>query len=190
MTERPLIFDPPVSEPTDPASPQVRETTVTWYSARQERRFKVGVRLRHTKGGWRVDQIVIPEPTTTLLRELSLAKIEAAANAQWAAYVQRLAERVTPDLMKTIRHKLQRPASRRFSDGFYDDVARAYRDAVAAGLNPRKTLAEDSGTPADTVARWISEARRRGKLGAAEPGRAGERVPGPKNRRSKGGTNA
>ena len=39
-------------------------------------------------------------------------------------------------------------------------------------MNPRKTLAADSDTPADTVARWIGQARQRGKLSPAEPGKA------------------
>jgi hypothetical protein len=70
------------------------------------------------------------------------------------------------------RFRLRRPQGRRLPDAFYADVARAYREAVVAGHNPRKALAQDSGTPADTVARWIGEARRRGYLPPGEPGKA------------------
>jgi hypothetical protein len=69
------------------------------------------------------------------------------------------------------RFRLRRPAGRNLGDGFYREVARAYTAAVAAGLNPRKALAEDAATPADTVARWTAEARRRGYLPPAKPGR-------------------
>jgi hypothetical protein len=67
---------------------------------------------------------------------------------------------------------LERPAKRRLDDDFYLEVARAYVGAVAWGLDPRKTLALDSLTPADTVARWIRESRKRGFLSAGEPGKA------------------
>jgi hypothetical protein len=69
------------------------------------------------------------------------------------------------------RFRLSRPAKRRLDDDFYADVAIAYMAAVEAGLNPRKTLAADSGTPADTVARWIGQARKRGHLPPGEPGK-------------------
>jgi hypothetical protein len=77
------------------------------------------------------------------------------------------------------RFRLERPAKRRLDDDFYISVARAYADAVFAGLNPRKTLALDSDTPADTVARWIREARRRRHLSPGEPGKAAGVVPLP-----------
>jgi hypothetical protein len=57
------------------------------------------------------------------------------------------------------RLKLKRPAGRRLDDDFYREVAFAYRDAVERGLNPGKTLAEDSGVPRGTVNRWIAKAR-------------------------------
>ena len=71
-----------------------------------------------------------------------------------------------------MRYRLQRPTTRRLGDDFYRLVAKAYTDALAWGLNPRKTLALDSETPADTVARWIRKAREKGFLTAAEPGKA------------------
>lgn len=70
------------------------------------------------------------------------------------------------------RYQLSRPATRRLSDDFYVSVAKAYTDAVAFGLNPRKTLAEDADTPADTVARWIMKARKKGYLSPGEAGKA------------------
>ena len=59
----------------------------------------------------------------------------------------------------------------RHRDDFYRQVALAYRRAVAGGRNPGKSLADDSGVPHGTVARWIAESRRRGHLPPAEKGK-------------------
>ncbi len=121
-------------------------------------------------------------------RELPLGRVENAAHAnavvrfELLEFIDERHEGVDPVdmyLMKqsvqrgmSPRYKLERPAGRRLDDAFYGLVARAYADAVAWGMNPRKTLAADSDTPADTVARWIGQARKRGKLSPAEPGKA------------------
>jgi hypothetical protein len=70
------------------------------------------------------------------------------------------------------RFELKKPPGRRLPDDFFAEVARAYKDALAAGENPRKQLALDSGVPADTVARWISKARAKGELPPARPEKA------------------
>ena len=57
------------------------------------------------------------------------------------------------------RLKLERPARNQFSAEFLRDVATAYRQAVAAGRPPLKTMAEDSGVPQGTIARWVAKAR-------------------------------
>lgn len=67
--------------------------------------------------------------------------------------------------------KLERPKRSELSDDFYRKVATAYRWAIAAGLPPGKTIADDSGIPPGTVARWIAEARDRGFLPPTEPGK-------------------
>ena len=123
-------------------------------------------------------------------RELPLGRVENAAHAnaivrfELLEFIDERHEGVDPVdmyLMKqsvqrgmSPRYKLERPAGRRLDDEFYGLVARAYADAVAWGMNPRKTLATDSGTPADTVARWIGQARKRGKLSTGRA-REGER---------------
>ena len=84
--------------------------------------------------------------------------------------------RVDPTEVARIRREIEpapriafrRPAGRRLTDTFYRDVADAYRRARAAGLDPRKTMAEDAGCSRATVARWIAESRRRGHLPPAE----------------------
>ncbi len=135
-----------------------------------------------------VAELRFVEPWLRRHRELPLSRVENAANADANTRFQIVKDSKKPaprDLdeyfalkAKTSgrrvepRYQLERPARRRLDDDFYAAVARAYADAVAEGLNPRKTLAADSGTPADTVARWIAEARRRGQLSAGEPGKA------------------
>jgi hypothetical protein len=136
----------------------------------------------------RAIELRISEPSLRRHREFPLSRVENAVNADanvraeigmkhaknapadldayFATKAQIRSERLEP------RHRLERPARRRLDDDFYAAVARAYAGAVAEGLNPRKTLADDSGTPADTVARWIAEARKRGHLSAGEPGKA------------------
>jgi hypothetical protein len=130
-----------------------------------EARFRLKTRTR-----WYIAELNVGVPTTALLRDVPLARIEAAANAnpairEWiekgspaqVAKARRLAARRR-------RRRLERPTTRRLDAEFYAHVADCYRDAVAEGLNPAKTLAEDSGEPQGNVNRWIAEARERGKL--------------------------
>jgi hypothetical protein len=62
------------------------------------------------------------------------------------------------------RRRLERPGRRQFDEGFLRDVATAYRQAVAAGLPPLKTMAEDSGVPQGTISRWVAKTRDKGFL--------------------------
>lgn len=135
-----------------------------------------------------VAELRVIEPWVRRHRELPLSRVENAVNADANTrfHIVKDSERPAPrDLDEYFttkaqiggrrvepRYKLERPAARRLDDDFYAAVGRAYAEAVAEGLNPRKTLAADSGTPADTVARWIAETRRRGHLSPGEPGKA------------------
>ena len=58
-------------------------------------------------------------------------------------------------------------------DGFYKQVADAYRDVVQTTPKVAKVLAEEANVPVGTVHRWVLEARRRGFLPPARQGRAG-----------------
>lgn len=151
----------------------------------------VYVRFALARDRWRAVELRVDNPTQQVLRAIPLARIEAAVNASergralaGPVVVMGLAlghENPTPpDLHAHFRDRdrliqtpvqLARPQTRRLPDTFYMKVANAYTSAVQAGLNPRKALAEASNTPADTVARWIREARRRRYLPPAEPGR-------------------
>jgi hypothetical protein len=68
--------------------------------------------------------------------------------------------------------ELKRPATRELDDSFYREVLRAYDEAADVGLPIMRTLAEASGAPRNTVARWLKEARRREKRLRAEPKKA------------------
>jgi hypothetical protein len=133
-------------------------------------------------------ELRVVEPWLRRHRELPLGRVENAVNADARVRWDLLhdIEKEMPDndpatffLHKgaiekgmSDRIKLKRPIGRKLGDDFYRAVADAYTDALAFGLNPRKTLALDSATPADTVARWIRQARQRGYLSSGEPGKA------------------
>ncbi len=136
----------------------------------------------------RIIDVRMPLPTAEALRSLPLARIETAANAG-AIVMLAFAMQHTQDPPADIptffrktrkRHQkrmtagrfiLERPEGRQLDDGFYIRVANAYRDALKLGLNPRPTLARDTHSAIDTVARWIGEARRRGHLPQTTPGK-------------------
>jgi hypothetical protein len=132
-------------------------------------------RLR-TAERWYIATLRVNQPTSQLLRDVPVARIEAAANAQ-PQIRQWIEKSAAPETVKHARSaaskrvRLKRPAGRRLDDAFYAQVAAAYRGAVAHGLPPAKTLAEDSDTPLGTVNRWIARARETGDLPDAEQGR-------------------
>jgi hypothetical protein len=125
---------------------------------------------------WYIARLLLDVPTTAKLRDVPLARIEAAVNAD--PKLRKWIEAAAPEeIMKKARHaaaqrpRLERPARHHLDDAFYERVAAAYRAAVANGLLPAKTLAADSDTPQGTVNRWIAESRRRGYLAPAEAGK-------------------
>lgn len=69
--------------------------------------------------------------------------------------------------------QLQVPAAKPYPDSFWEDVAAAYRNALASNMSPGVALADVTGRPVTTIHRWVREARRRGLLPEATPGRAG-----------------
>lgn len=104
-----------------------------------------------------ITDVWIEKPTPEKLRRVPLSRIEIAASAGGGA---------------GRRYRLRRPASRRLTDAFYAKVAFAYTDAAGRGnRKPRKVLADDTGAADATVARWIMEARKRGYLPPAQPGK-------------------
>lgn len=66
-----------------------------------------------------------------------------------------------------------RPSEGRLTDEFLRDVADAYRWYTEAKQPPAPAIAEQLGVPVRRVHRWVSDARKRGFLPPARPGRAG-----------------
>jgi hypothetical protein len=159
--------------------PAIRHDEHDWVDARWRRadgtKGKVLVQLRRkTEQRWYIAWLLASQPTGELLRDVPLARIEAAVNAdeRILKWVAEGVKRKQPP-----RPKLKPPASRRLDDQFYREVAAAYVDAVAHGLRPAKTLAEDTGTPQGTVNRWIAKAREKEFLPKTTPGRATDFLP-------------
>lgn len=132
---------------------------------------------------WRIAEIRVLDPTSDALRSFPFSRIENGANAH-SAVVLGLAvgrkAKAPPDVSKMFkglepaphdRLRLRRPKGKQLDVDFYKAVALAYKGALAEGCDPRQTLARDSGAAPDTVARWVSEARRRGYLPPAQPGK-------------------
>jgi hypothetical protein len=131
---------------------------------------------RESADRWFISELLVTVPTSELLRDVPLARIKAAMNAdsRIREWVERSAEPLDIDAQgRPIwrRDRLKRPAERLLDDAFYARVATAYIGAVAHGLPPAKTLAADSDTPAGTVNRWIAKARACGFLPPGEPGK-------------------
>jgi transposase-like protein len=132
------------------------------------------------------------------LRELPVARIEAAANNPREAWRVNQAIKDGPPFdmsepyaglssaffrdpsrvarrQRTLRQlKLRIPKTARKSDAFYSRVANAYSSEVSMGnRQPAADIATANDVPVTTVHRWIKEARRRGLLAKGEQGKAG-----------------
>jgi hypothetical protein len=149
---------------------------------------KAWVRFSKDKSGRlaRITELHLFEPSPERLRRVPLKRIHAAVNMRGADFIRLMLAmgieeepppgmltRQPPDSGMKLerRYRLKRPAARRLDDSFYADVAHAYQSAVAFGLNPRKAIVEDTAAADATVAGWVLEARRRGRLPSAKPGK-------------------
>jgi hypothetical protein len=146
-----------------------------WHRADGSKRSAIARFRRRDELRFYIVQLLVNLPTGELLRDIPLARIEQAANAdpqirEWILDSLDL----EPDAQGRLtwrRHRLKRPEARRLDDAFYARVATAYLGAVAHGLPPAKTIAEDSDTPQGTVNRWIATAREKGMLRETTPGK-------------------
>jgi hypothetical protein len=123
-------------------------------------------------------QLLVDAPTSGLLRDIPLARIEQAANVDpqirdwiWDSLDLEVDAQGRP-IWK--RHRLRRPSGRRLDDAFYARVATAYLGAVAHGVPPARTLSEDSDTPQGTVNKWIATARAKNMLPKTTRGKASD----------------
>jgi hypothetical protein len=134
----------------------------------------VGIKAsKHSEPNWLSTALVDDVPrhrieqavaASEVFRSGLLAKIDEKAPGDLDTAFRRIyreAPRIT----------LERPPRNKRDADFYRRVALAYRQAVAAGLPPLKTMAADSGIPEGTIARWVAEARERQHLPAGEKGK-------------------
>ena len=97
--------------------------------------------------------------------------------------VARPREQHGPDIVKTgkqvrrVKAQLRKQPGRRLTDEFLEDVARVYRAHVATS-KPSKAVEEHFGYKPASARRVVREARLRGFLGPASPGRGGEQPKG------------
>lgn len=68
---------------------------------------------------------------------------------------------------------LKIPEGRSYGDDFYRQVAALYGHLARRTANPVTTIAKHHDVPLSTVQRWVREARIRGYLPAARPGKRG-----------------
>jgi hypothetical protein len=127
------------------------------------------------KGRWHAAQCRVPWFEPAELRHIPWERIRKAVQANdrvTNALSARLGEEAPPDLGQhafgAVRRgepfPLVRPKGRNLDDRFFDDVARAYRQAIGAGLDPRQAIADAAGVAPDTAGRWIYRARQKNKI--------------------------
>jgi hypothetical protein len=83
-----------------------------------------------------------------------------------------LSELHIPQPPEAERPRLKRPDGTD-PDGFYAQVAQAYREYAPRTRATAVAIAEEAGVPVGTVHGWIRESRRRGHLPAGRKGSAG-----------------
>jgi len=85
-----------------------------------------------------------------------------------------LPEFMVEDGKLMVECRVEVPKGRNHGDEFYCQVASIYSELLRFGsANPVATLAQRNNAPLSTVQRWVREARRRGFLPPARPGKAG-----------------
>jgi hypothetical protein len=131
--------------------------------------------------------------STSALREMPLAAIEAACNQPlfYGAIVDRIRTAVLtvdplswwpeddvlaqfeapPPASEPVSMRLNVPPGRPKPDAFYAQVAETFARLATCTRKPAPELAEANGVPVTTVHGWVAEARRRGFLPAGERSR-------------------
>jgi hypothetical protein len=149
------------------------------------KRYGTRVRLSYkpTPDRWVVDEVRFADFRVTArdLRDFPLGKIEVWVN-QLAQ--QGLVDVLNAKLSDTVQFGVEGtatwapklppvPAKGPKGDDFYRFVGEVYGKAAVVSTRPAAELAKAWEVPVTTVHRWVREARRRGHLRPAEPGRRG-----------------
>lgn len=149
-------------------------------------RYAAHIHLSYKPGPerWIIDEIryALPRITARDLRDVPLGRIEVWVNE--LAH-QGLVDVIKPKLSDAVQFddpatgtptwvdKLPPAGKRDKGDEFYRRVGEVYGKAAVASTRPAADLATVWEVPVTTIHRWIREARRRGFLPPAEPGRRG-----------------
>jgi hypothetical protein len=145
---------------------------------------EVHLSYKRTPDRWVVDKIkyALPRITARHLRDLPLGKIEVWVNE--LAH-QGLVDVEAPKLSDAVQFgeaeagtltwvdALPPAGKRAKGDEFYRRIGEIYGKAAHESTRPAADLAKAWEVPVTTVHRWVREARRRGHLPPAEPGRRG-----------------
>jgi hypothetical protein len=144
---------------------------------------RIHVSFKTGPGRWVVDRVhmELPRITARDLRDLPIGKVEVWVN-QLAQ--QGLVDPLKAKLSDTVQFAVEgeatwvpklppAPVRGAKGDDFYRFVGEVYAKAALVSTRPGAELAKAWGKPVTTVHRWTREARRRGHLPPAEPGRRG-----------------
>lgn len=132
----------------------------------------VCVALRRRPGGAPLKTISVRQPVDAFVR----AAVYAAAIERTDRTVE--GEAVWAPAHGRLRREQFKDRARRgvrLGDDFLRDVAQVYREETDRGQPPTQGVADRLHGSRASAGRWVMEARRRGFLGDALPGRAGER---------------
>jgi hypothetical protein len=148
---------------------------------------RVHVSYKPGPGRWVVDGVQFADFRVTArdLRDFPLGKIEVWINQLAQQGLVAMIDAKRPELSDTPHFAITddtatwtpklppAPAKGPKGDDFYRFIGEVYGKAAMVSTRPAAELAKVWEVPVTTVHRWIREARRRGHLPPAEPGRRG-----------------
>jgi hypothetical protein len=130
-------------------------------------------RLRAVRLGAIESVANLPDESSAIRERLELPVVNPPGSTSFFDPHQEMRLRAQPK-PQPARRKLAPPRGRGYPDDFYVRVAETYREALRQQDRPVKAIAESADVPRSTAGRWVKEARRRGLLGEAQPGKAGD----------------
>jgi hypothetical protein len=163
------------------------EGWVAYTPPNQRYATRVHVSYKPTPDRWIVDEVHFRNFRVTArdLRDFPLGKIEVWVNQLARQGLVDKIDAERPELSDTPQFAITEgtatwapklppaPAKGPKGDGFYRFVGEVYGKAATVSTRPAAELAKAWEVPVTTVHRWVREARRRGHLPPAEPGRRG-----------------
>lgn len=121
---------------------------------------------------------LVADPLTATGIRVKLGKLVEEATQQVGFHDADLSHADPEEVLRALGHATAgSQRGKRLSDELLAEVADVYRGALSRGLAPTDAVAAKFPTSRSTAGRWVMEARRRGLLGPAVRGRAGEQAP-------------